>query len=280
MNTGLETLLENRNKKRLSILDIHRFWNTELHKKSGHNQYQPEIATSDDDAEFDMQIAVARLKNINKRGAWVNPVGDEVQDSDIQGQLITFIADGRLPVYQSQNPGTPASTPEQLKGVNLLRKSATCFIDRNDLGCLLVEYGQSLPGFWYAPADVAIFKDRLKRQAEAGNSEKHHVETLIEENRVLKAELNNARPFMDKAHPLFSAELEAAVEAWLIHYSDKAPGSSALAKKPTLKSWLTKNRPTITTNDNGQPIENVLERISMIANPFKSGGRPTKDPKK
>ncbi len=276
MNTGLEKLLATKNKKRLSILDIHRLWNTELHQKSGHKPYQLEAATSGKDSEFDMQEAVARLKDINKRGTWINSVGDEAPDSDIQGQLIAFIADGCLPVYESQNPGTPFSTPEKLKGVNLLRKSATYFIDRNELGCLLVEHNRSLPYFWYTPADEAILQDRLKRHTETGISEKHHMETLVEENRELRAELNNARPFMDKTHPFFSAELEAAIEAWLVHYSDKASDSLALAKKPTLKNWLAENRPCITMNDSGQPIENVLERISMIANPFKSGGRPSK----
>ncbi|MES9897473.1 MAG: hypothetical protein ABW148_00425 [Sedimenticola sp.] len=277
MKTGLENLLATRNKKRLSISDIHWLWNTELHQNSGHKPYQPETVTSGNDSEHDdMLAAFERFKDICKRDTWLNSAGNKAKDSDVQGQLIAFIADGHLPVYESKNPGTPASTPEELKGVNLPRKSATYFIDRNDLGCLLVEHGRSLPSFWYAPAEEAIFQDRLKRQADAGISERHHMETLIEENRKLKAELNNARPFMDTEHPFFSVELEAAVEAWLVHYSDKEPNYPALAKRPKLENWLKENRPKVALKDTGLPNVNALERISKIANPAKAGGRPRK----
>ncbi len=281
MKTGLEDLLSTKKSQRLSIADVHRFWNDELHIEAGHTQYASKsitrVAGGSQDPEALILDATTQLRDVMKRDTWENTVGEEARDSDIKNQLIGFIEKGLLPVYESEDPSIFASAPDALKGVNFLVKLTVFFIDREDLGCLLTKHSTPLPAFWYSKSDEVVFQDRLKREAEGKLNTSIHIDLLIKENESLKQELFDARPFMNPEHPLFSAELEAAVAVWLEHYIDKDPESPSLAKKRNLANWLEVNRPGAVQSSDGSTIPKAIERITMIANPIKSGGRPRKE---
>lgn len=74
--------------------------------------------------------------------------------------------------------------------------------------------------------------------------------------------------YMNKRHPAFTSELEAAVSCWQALFADAPPGKVATHTKSKATSWLKQNRPTL---DKSQ-----RERIATVLTPDskKKGGAP------
>lgn len=75
--------------------------------------------------------------------------------------------------------------------------------------------------------------------------------------------------YMDRAHPMYSEELEAAVMVWRLLF-EKADESIGVKKSPKnqVKEWLSQNKKDLSSE--------AKERIATLINPnkFKTGGPP------
>lgn len=288
--SGLCSLLTLKNTQRLSIADIHSRWNDELHYKAGCTRYQPKlevaqqnknpsnISTSIDKAKgvsIGIPGFVSAMEDLLNRGKWVRHDGSFAQDEQINKQLGDLIKRGNLRAFISMDSSVAACQPAELAKINLLKDASKYFIDRDDLGCFLISVNKPLPQFWYNADDTQIYRDRLAREDATLKDVRSQLAEVLKENDELKRQLMNAMPFMNPAHPFFSPELEASVTAWLEHYSQKSAGHM-VAKKPKLEQWIKDNRAQAVCQPNGEISKSALERIVMVVNPDKQGGRPTK----
>ena len=84
--------------------------------------------------------------------------------------------------------------------------------------------------------------------------------------------------FRDPRHSRYSNKLAAVVEAWEQFDSDS--GDVGTPKQQLMK-WLRLNASRFElTDDDGRPLENVIEELAKVANWAKSGGAPKgRDPK-
>jgi hypothetical protein len=87
-------------------------------------------------------------------------------------------------------------------------------------------------------------------------------------NRFLNAPVQQL-PYLDREHPYFALELEAAVSAWMALYGSGSFKSKKSHKKE-LEEW-------IRNNYKGRFSQNALDRIVTLANPNKEGGSPKTD---
>jgi len=281
MSDGLNELLSIKNSQRLSLHDVQRYWNHEYHVNAGHKLYesrdifQPQPASKN--TLENVQAVTEIMTEFNKRGSWVDQSGDKAKDQDYLDSLIGFINKGHLPVYLAENPSIQSCAPDDLIGVNFKKEAGKYFIDKDDLGLLLTRYSYDLPDFWYELDENDKYITRLKLEDETGIEKEKQLEALIEENRELRAELNRSRPYLNPDHKCFSPELEAAIVVWLAKYENVNDDEKVIAKKPALESWLKENRKDVVINDSGEVSKRALERIVMVANPSKEGGRPSKN---
>ena len=74
-------------------------------------------------------------------------------------------------------------------------------------------------------------------------------------------------PYLSKEHPYFSAELEAAVAAWMALYG-AGEIKTKHAPKKQIKDWLQSNRKSVAFS------AEALERIATLINHKKKGGAP------
>jgi hypothetical protein len=237
--------------------------------------YPPILLTGLKKEPFDWQhfaVVANELGNLHK---WQDEEGNLYENDKIAWDLVELIQKGDLRTYRSKDPTAPAVTVKELQGVNLTRKTSEYFIDRDDLGCFLAGRGHTLPRFWYEAEDRTIYRSQLEQRAESVNDLREHLKAVVAENESLKRQLLNARPFMDPEHPHFAPELEAGVQLWLDSFGDK-PADAPVAKKPTMANWLKLHRSEAITTKDGKPSDNAIERIVMVANPRKEGGRPRK----
>ena len=283
MSSGLDGLVGVKRRPRLSIEDIHRRWNDENHQQAGLKPYrlqhpQPIAKEASENGQADVVPTLVEqlsgvVEHMGKRGKWVNSNGEMAEDEPINVSLFNLVMQGDLKVYPSTDLGDGPCRLEETSMNSLLRKTDKYFVDRGELGRLLLKSGQVLPKFWYGSEDVNIFGDQLSRNSEALTDMKVQVSELLEENKFLKAQLSDAMPFMNPDHPCYTQELEAAVALWLELYSDKEEGA-ILCKGPARESWLKNNRPEAVCQANGSISQTALERVSMVTNPNKKGGRP------
>lgn len=92
---------------------------------------------------------------------------------------------------------------------------------------------------------------------------------------IIEAEKRESEPspthlalHMNKRHPAFSSELEAAVSCWMAIFADAPPGTVATHTKDKTLSWLTQNCPKLE--------ESQHRRIATLLTPDvrKAGGAP------
>lgn len=74
-------------------------------------------------------------------------------------------------------------------------------------------------------------------------------------------------PYLSKEHPYFSAELEAAIAAWMALYG-AGEIKTKHAPKKQIKDWLQNNRKSVSSS------AEALERIATLINHKKKGGAP------
>lgn len=74
-------------------------------------------------------------------------------------------------------------------------------------------------------------------------------------------------PYLLKDHPYFSAELEAAIAAWMALYG-AGEIKAKYAPKKQIKDWLQNNRKSVSSS------AEALERIATLINHKKKGGAP------
>lgn len=75
---------------------------------------------------------------------------------------------------------------------------------------------------------------------------------------------------MNKRHPAFTSELEAAVSCWQALFADAPPGKVATHTKSKATSWLKQNRPTLDKSQRGKDCNRLDTRFKE-----KGGAPPT-----
>jgi len=273
--SGLGQLLSLNNTQRLSIADIHQYWNNELHKKAGHTSYQMKRLDQEATQGKIGESVSALFGELVKIGSWETKDGCKADGDSINQTLADLVKRGDLVVYDTQNPKSAPCAPSKIAGVNLTSNAGKYFIDRDDLGVLLVRGGLLLPEFWYKLDDIKAYQDRLSRDAADITDIRHQLAQVIEDNRALNDRLHDSMPYLDPSHPFFSAELEAAVTCWLTHYWDKEEGD-AVEKKASLERWIKKNKADVVMQPDDTLSQSAIERIAILVNPNKRGGSPRK----
>jgi hypothetical protein len=262
--------------QRLSLDEVDRQWNIELHRDAGRVPYTPKTPVETrEEGPINWQQVGSVLRDFQNIFKWQDAEGKVYDNDEIALDLIGLIEKGDLRTFPSKDANVPAIPADALPEVDLRENTARMFIDRDELGCFLVARGHPLPHFWYDGEDVAIYENRLASQKESVIAQREHLKVVVAENESLKRQVLDAQPFMDPEHPQFAPELEAAVQLWLDLFSEK-PAGAPIAKKPAMSSWLKTNRPKAIATKDGTPSENAIERITMVANPRKTGGRPRK----
>ena len=261
--------------QRLSVSEIHGYWNKELHRSAGHKRFQvPENDLDKSIAEGNENPFLQLVKTFSNAGKWVDENGDFVEGESIESDLVEFVDRGDLIAYVGMSPNSEKCSLEGLSGKSLFTKSHKYHLDRDELGRFLLANKIDLPMFWYNDKDVGIYKDQLGRDDLALVDLRNQLADLVNENGLIKAQLLDAMPFMNSDHPYYSPELEAAVALWLDSYSDNEEGA-IVRKKPALENWLKDNRSEAVSQADGSVSKAALERISMVVNPNKQGGRPS-----
>lgn len=286
MPSSLSDLTAPERHQRLTIAEIHRLWNDELHEKAGREQckWEEEPSSSQNStpsAELSSSPNLTHLLGFantllrtQKIGRWQDPSGQIACDEPIQEILIRLVKKGDLRAYASMDPEDKPAPIKKLPQVNLKANAHRCLIDRDELGRLLVQEGETLPAFWYSPADQNRYQTEWTQEREEKRALREQRDALRAENEELKRQLDEARAFMNPQHPFFAPELEACVAAWEACYNDKALSSKTVAKKDTHGEWLIKHRSPVVFNEEGALSERALQRMSMVVNPNKKSGRP------
>lgn len=107
----------------------------------------------------------------------------------------------------------------------------------------------------------------INKEQEAIERLKGEVQNLQTENNVIKAKTETL--FLNKDHPNYSKELEAAVCAWQALFSSgKNVKTGNTTPKRLIEEWLKKNRPDFS--------KEAIMRIQVLCNPdiSKTGGVP------
>jgi len=272
---GLDEFFTPSNSQRLSIADINTHWNYELHLNSGHARYQRPKSGS----FLKKYILEQKDKNLRDligdeevENAWHNSEGMLMEDEPFGSQIVELVKRGDLSVYIAMDLRIGPCEPSDLIDVDLMAAKDRYYIDRDDLGILLLDRQQRLPNFWYAEKHHEKYAAYFARKSEAEENIKTQLANTAKENKELKARLSKAMPYFDRHHPFFSAELEAAVNCWLSHYQDKKE-NDAVAKKPKLEYWIKENKADAVKQPDGAVSQSAIDRITMIVNPNKKGGR-------
>ncbi|VAX12440.1 hypothetical protein MNBD_GAMMA24-1340, partial [hydrothermal vent metagenome] len=156
--------------QRLSIAEVHRLWNDELHHSEGRtpcsiNTATPSIRT--DSEKPDLVNISAITEHLLKLGKWQDASGSTYSDDHIDWDIAELIQKGELQAYPGKDPSTHPIPVEELQGVNLRPLTSRHYIDRDELGCFLYSQGHPLPAFWYKPADEMLYKDRIAKQQQS-----------------------------------------------------------------------------------------------------------------
>ena len=261
--------------QRLSIAEIHRLWNDELHRAAGRTpcKFNPSIvAEAFGTSKSEPNDVAKRLNEIKRFGKWQDAAGNLYENDCIDYDLIELIQKGELRAYPGKDSSAEPIRIDDVQGINLRPKTGKYFIDRDELGGFLFRQGHPLPKFWYRPQDEAIYRDRLAEQRESVREMREHLKMVISDNERLQQELLEPRAFMNPEHPFFAPELEAAVAVWLEMFEHKKTGD-IVADKPKMALWLNANRAEqLGAQDKG--ISKAIDRIVTIANYRKTPGRP------
>lgn len=275
----LNNALDIKSFQRLSINDIHQYWNYEIHVSAGRTRYklQPNTnAATKSHHEKDSIDTFSKIANeLFNLSKWQTSDGKLVEDISIVNEFTELAKKGILSIYAgTESNENPCRTSDlQNKKAHQL---GDFFIDRDELGCFLVSNNKPLPKFWYAKNDIQIYKDQLERQSTETPNAKAQLEHALEEIIQLKKLANGKLPFLDPSHPFFSSELEAAVTAWLENFGNKINRDDLAPQKPKLELWLKENRKDLVFDGNEQANKSLLDRITKLINAdhVKSGGRP------
>ncbi len=261
--------------QRLSIADIHRLWNAELHQAEGRTPYassHPDSTLQSVEVSPDPAGIFKAFNELTKIGKWQDAAGNIVSDDQIDWDLAELIQKGELRTYPGKDPSINPIPVKDIQGINIRPKTRSYFIDRDELGLFLFRQGHPLPKFWYKSQDENIYQDRLAKQHDSVREMREHLKSVISANKRLKQDLLKIRPFMDSEHPFFAPELEAAVAVWLEMFDHKNKGD-IVADKPTMALWLNENRETeLGIREKG--IGKAIDRIVIVANYRKTPGRP------
>jgi hypothetical protein len=261
--------------QRLSIAEIHRLWNAELHQAEGRTPYassHPNSTPQSGEVSPDPADIFKAFNELTKIGKWHDAAGNIVSDDQIDWDLAELIQKGELRTYPGKDPSINPIPVKDIQGINIRPKTRSYFVDRDELGLFLFRQGHPLPKFWYEAQDENIYQDQLAKQNDSVREMREHLKLVISENEHLRQDLLKARPFMDPEHPFFAPELEAAVAVWLEMYDHRNKGD-IVAGKPTMESWLKANRAT-ELGIQVKSIRKAIDRIIIVANYNKTPGRP------
>ena len=254
--------------QRLSLDEVDRQWNIELHHDAGRVPYQPKTPVETrEEGPINWQQLGSVLMDFQNIFKWQDAEGNVYDNDEIALDLIGIIEKGDLRAFPSKDTNVPAMPVDGLPEVDLRENTTRYFIDRDELGCFLVARGHSLPHFWYDGEDVAIYENRLAAQKESVIAQRAHLKAVVAENESLKRQLLDARRIFCP---------EGSGRSALARLVQRKAGRCPIAKKPAMSSWLKTNRPKAIATKDGKPSESAVERITMVANPAKSGGRPRK----
>jgi len=280
MTNLLNGVLDIKSCQKLSIDDIERYWNHEIHVSAGRTRHKLQLNAkppTDPHKKKDLTKQSSELaREQSKRGKRQTTDGKLIDDINSANQFSEYAKKGVLKIYagaeSNENP-CRTSDLQNIKPAQLGKH----FIDRDELGCFLISHNKPLPKFWYADNDAKIYRDRLQRQSIETSNTTAQLKLALEEIAQLKKLANEKLPFLDPSHPFFSSELEAATTAWLTHYGDKTIREDVAPKKPKLELWLKEHRKNLVFDDNGAANKSLLDRITKLINAdhVKSGGRPS-----
>jgi len=117
--------------------------------------------------------------------------------------------------------------------------------------------------------EIRLKKSVLKEYAERRNEYPPFL--FPEKRKAQEPTFADSIPFMDKKHPNYSSELEAAVSVAMALFFSDNQGEDRKGKTPKQRvlNWLKENRPSIWSKE-------ARERISTLINPDKhrKGGAP------